>query len=69
MDTAFFHLYLRPETEWRRESTALARSFPTPRATVSYPLDTFPIVKRTDGAQWGDYRTRRLIIKFLRCPS
>src|SRR5207237_2284925 len=48
LDAAFFHLYLGSETEWRQQAAALTQAFPTPRAAVSYIMDTFPIVKRKD---------------------
>jgi hypothetical protein len=64
LDAAFFHLYLGPETEWRQQPEALTKAFPTPRAAVSYILDTFPIVKRKDEAKFnGDYRTKRVILE------
>jgi hypothetical protein len=63
LDAAFFHLYLGPETEWRQQPAALTQAFPTPRAAVSYILDTFPIVKRRDEAKWGEYRTQRVILE------
>jgi len=64
LDAAFFHLYLGPETEWRQQPAALTQAFPTPRAAVSYILDTFPIVKRKDEAKFnGDYRTKRTILE------
>jgi hypothetical protein len=64
LDAAFFHLYLGPETDWRQQPAALTQSFPTPRAAVSYILDTFPIVKRKDEKKFnGDYRTKRVILE------
>jgi hypothetical protein len=64
LDAAFVHLYLGPETEWRQQPAALIQAFPTPRAAVSYILDTFPIVKRKDEAKFnGDYRTKRVILE------
>jgi hypothetical protein len=33
------------------------------REDVAYILDTFPIVKRKDEAQHGEYRTRRVILE------
>ena len=33
------------------------------RADVDYILDTFPIVKRKDEAQHGEYRTKRVILE------
>lgn len=64
LDAAFFHLYLGTEDEWRKQPEALTKAFPTPRAAVSYIMDTFPIVKRKDEAKFnGDYRTKRVILE------
>ncbi|MDA1273624.1 MAG: hypothetical protein O2960_06175 [Verrucomicrobia bacterium] len=42
----------------------LLAAFPTPRAAVAYIMDTFPIVKRKDEAEFnGDYRTKRFILE------
>ena len=42
----------------------LKASFPTPRDAVASIMDTFPIVRRKDEAQFdGDYRTRRVILE------
>jgi hypothetical protein len=51
LDAAFFHLYLGSEEAWRKQSAALIQAFATPRAAVSYIMDTFPIVKRKDEAR------------------
>jgi hypothetical protein len=61
LDAAFFHLYLGPEDEWRRQPETPTRAFPTPRDAVAYIMDTFPIVKRKDEAAHGEYRTKRVI--------
>jgi len=73
LDAAFFHLYLpaEPSGDWRpaenetaEDRARLRASFPTPRDAVAYIMDTFPIVKRKDEAQWnGDYRTKRVILE------
>ncbi len=73
LDAAFFHLYLPAETngDWHRaegETTEdLARlkaSFPTPRDSVAYIMDTFLIVRRKDEQKFdGDYRTKRIILE------
>jgi hypothetical protein len=64
LDAAFFHLYLGQENEWKKQSEALTKAFPTPRDSVSYIMDTFPIVKRKDEAKFnGDYRTKRVILE------
>jgi len=72
LDAAFFRLYLPAEEsgDWRpadgETAADLARlkaSFPTPRDAVASIMDTFPIVRRKDEAQFdGDYRTRRVIL-------
>ena len=33
------------------------------REDTDYILDTFPIVRRKDEAQYGEYRTKRLILE------
>ena len=73
LDAAFFHLYLPAEQsgDWRpadgETAADLARlkvSFPTPRDAVVYIMDTFPIVRRRDEAEFdGGYRTRRVILE------
>jgi len=80
IDAAFFHLYLPanangdwlparkangcPHDESSEDLTRLKESFPTPRDTVSYIMDTFPIVRRKDeAAHNGDYRTKRVILE------
>lgn len=72
LDAAFFHLYMPAasncewsltETETAEELARLKTSFPTPRDAVSYIMDTFPIVMRKDKAQWGEYRTKRIILE------
>jgi hypothetical protein len=32
------------------------------REELAYILDTFPIVRRKDEAQWGEYRTKRMVL-------
>jgi len=73
LDAAFFHLYLPAEAngDWKRaegetaeDLARLKASFPTPRDAVGYIMDTFPIVKRKDEANFnGDYRTKRVILE------
>jgi hypothetical protein len=72
LDAAFFHLYLpanadgtwkKDENEADAELAALCATFPTPRDAVEYIMDTFPIVKRKDEAKYGEYRTKRTILK------
>jgi hypothetical protein len=63
LDAAFFHLYLGLEAEWCQQSEALINSFSTPRHAVDYIMDTFPIVRRKDEQQFGEYRTKRLVLE------
>ena len=62
LDAAFFHLYLGSAEEWRKQSPALLKHFPTPRKAVSYIMDTFPIVQRKDLAAHNCYRTKDVIL-------
>ena len=64
LDAAFFHLYLGTQQEWKLQgSPDLLRYFHTPREAVEYVMETFPIVKRKDEAKYGEYRTKRVILK------
>ncbi|MET0063029.1 MAG: N-6 DNA methylase [Candidatus Thiodiazotropha endolucinida] len=79
LDAAFFHLYLLGDEKgnWRPARQAdtcpynetpeqlkeLIGHFPTPRDAVGYILDTFPIVRRKDEEQHGEYRTKRVILE------
>jgi methylase of polypeptide subunit release factors len=72
LDAAFFHLYLpanadgtwkKDENETAAEFAALCATFTTPREAVDYIMDTFSIVKRKDGAKYGEYRTKRTILE------
>lgn len=72
LDAAFFHLYLPTEANgnWRlaegenNENLAqLKANFPTPRDAVAYIMDTFPIVKRKDESEHGNYRTKNTILE------
>ena len=66
LDAAFFHLYLpaHPDGSWKpaRIADSTVRHFPTPRHAVDYIMETFPIVKRKDEAQYGEYRTKLRIL-------
>ncbi|MFH8249481.1 hypothetical protein ACH3VR_03815 [Microbacterium sp. B2969] len=42
---------------------ALFHVYGVERGDVDYIMDTFPIVKRKDEAQYGEYRTKRLILE------
>ena len=63
LDAAFFHLYLGPQDEWRRQPESLTQYFPTPRHAVDHIMETFPIVKRKDEEKHGEYRTKRVILE------
>lgn len=63
LDAAFFHLYLGGQVEWQEASRELFDALPTPRHAVDYIMDTFPIVKRQDEQQHGEYRTKRVILE------
>ena len=79
LDAAFFHLYLpsTPEGAWKpahvgdgtrvdetaEQLASLRGHFPTPRDAVDYIMETFPIVKRKDEQDCGEYRTKRLILE------
>lgn len=72
LDAAFFRLYLPSVADggWRpagnetpEEIARLKASFPSPRDSVAYVMDTFPIVRRKDEEMWGEYRTKRVILE------
>jgi hypothetical protein len=71
LDAFFFHLYLPVSADgaWRAtedetpgDITSLKQFFPTPRAAVVYIMETFPIVRRKDEEDYGEYRTKRVIL-------
>ena len=49
-------------TKCEQGSTELLEYFPTPRDAVEYIMETFPIVKRKDEAEYGEYRTKLQIL-------
>jgi hypothetical protein len=72
LDAAFFHLYLpsksdgmwkKSEDETESELRVLTNAFATPRDAVEYIMETFSIIKRKDEAEYGEYRTRRVIME------
>ncbi len=64
LDAIFFHLYLGSLSEWQTEaSPALLSYLPTPRHAIEYIMSTFPIVKRKDEKEFGEYRTLRRILE------
>ncbi len=50
-------------TSSTRYSTAHLAHFPIPRHAVEYIMETFPIVKRKDEQEFGEYRTKRRILE------
>jgi len=78
LDAAFFHLYLTAMSDgaWKPARLAdgavfdetpaqlaeLQHHFPAPRDSVSYILDSFPIVKKRDEKAYGSYRTKEMIL-------
>ena len=78
LDASFLHLYLPADADgdWQppRQTDAnrqgetpeqlaeLTCHFPTPRDAVGYIMDTFPIVRRKDQTQYGEFRTKRVIL-------
>ena len=72
LDAALFRLYLPTDGsgDWQRgegesveDVNRLKASFPTPRDAVVYIMDTFPIVRRREEHQFGEYRTKRVILE------
>jgi hypothetical protein len=63
LDATFFHLCLGPENEWSRQPAALTEAFSSPRNVVGYVMDTFPIVRRKDEQEHGEFRTKRVILE------
>jgi len=64
LDALYFHLYLGSVSEWQsRGSKELLSYFPTPRHAVEYIMETFPIVKRKDEKEYGEYRTKLRILE------
>lgn len=64
LDAIFFHLYLGDLIEWQAgASDALLAYLPTPRQAIEYIMSTFPIVKRKDEKEYGEYRTLRRILE------
>jgi hypothetical protein len=63
LDATFFHLYLGAEDDWCKGPQDLVRAFSTPRHAVEYIMETFPIVKRKDEKEYGEYRTKRVILE------
>jgi len=64
LDALHFHLYLGTLSEWQTHGTPeLLAYLPTPRHAVEYIMETFPIVKRKDEKEYGEYRTKLRILE------
>jgi hypothetical protein len=63
LDAAFFHLYLENEAVWAKQLDSAVKSVITPREIVDYIMETFPIVKRKDIENFGEYRTKLAILE------
>ena len=79
LDAILFHLYLPADQlgNWRvacrsenhtcdetsNELAVLESYFPKPRDAVAYIIDTFPIVRQKDEKEYGEYRTRRVVLE------
>ena len=79
LDAALFHLYLPadeegywysarqvdgcPQDESPENLAELKCHFPKPRDAVDYIMDTFPIICRKDEENYGEYRTKRIILE------
>jgi hypothetical protein len=63
IDAAFFHLYFGTPSKWGSSGREVAEMFSSPRDAVDYVLETFPIVKRRDEAEHGDYRTKLQVLE------
>lgn len=63
LDALYFHLYLGTQADWQTQGTTELLSYlPTPRHAVEYIMGTFPIVKRKDEKEYGEYRTKLRIL-------
>ena len=64
LDALYFHLYLGTLSDWQTQGTPELQSYlPTPRHAVEYIMETFPIVKRKDEKEYGEYRTKLRILE------
>lgn len=72
IDAALFHLYLPADSQgnWRNsiesddeDQSVLRENYRNPRAAIEYVLDSFPITKTKETAQFGEFRTSRLILQ------
>lgn len=66
LDALYFHLYLGAQSDWHTQGTPELLSYlPTPRHAVEYIMETFPIVKRKDEKEYGEYRTKLRILEIF----
>jgi len=64
LDALYFHLYLGTLSDWKSQgSKELLAYLPTPRNAVEYIMETFPIVKRKDEKEFGEYHTKIRILE------
>ncbi len=64
LDALYFHLDLGTQSDWQAKGTPELLSYlPTPRHAVEYIMETFPIVKRKDEKEYGQYRTKLRILE------
>lgn len=64
LDALYFHLYLGTLADWVTTHNLLLTTYlKTPRHAVEYIMETFPIVKRKDEKEYGEYRTKRRILE------
>lgn len=58
------HIHFITQSHWLNQGTPELLSYlPTPRHTVEYIMETFPIVKRKDEREYGEYRTKLRILE------
>lgn len=64
LDALCFHLYLGTQADWQTQGTPeLLTYLLKPRNAEDYVMDTFPIVKRKDEKEYGEYRTKLRILE------
>ncbi len=64
LDAAFFQLYLGNRDEWNNASSKdFLDFFPTPRHAINFTMETFPIIKRKEIAEYGFFKTKETILE------
>lgn len=64
LSAIYLYLYLYTQFDVQTQgSKELLSYFPSPRYAVDYIMDTFPIVKRKDEKEYGEYRTKLRILE------